>query len=151
MLMSRRKVLGRRIALGLLFVMGLALVAEARQQPGFGPRPARRPSARSGYVFHSRFGDFEPAQSDISQRSNIAIRPYNVMTPRANPAGPTLPSDIPRFQNDSPRPIVARFGEGGGPTRAEQMEALQIGVSRANSLQNQLNALARPYMGFGYW
>jgi len=45
---------------------------------------------------------------------------------------------------------VARFGEGGGPTLADQRAAQQIGIQRANSMQNHIDNYARPFYGYGF-
>jgi hypothetical protein len=49
---------------------------------------------------------------------------------------------------------VAGFDRGGGPNRAEQIAAFQVGQTRARNIQNNINAYGRPYgaygAGFGY-
>jgi hypothetical protein len=47
------------------------------------------------------------------------------------------------------RSHVAVFGQGGGPTRADQIEAFRAGQYRAQNIQNNINAYGRP-LGFGY-
>jgi hypothetical protein len=46
---------------------------------------------------------------------------------------------------------VAGFGQGGGPSRAEQIEAFRVGQFRTQNIQNNINAYGRPVgFGFGY-
>ncbi len=49
---------------------------------------------------------------------------------------------------------VGRFDSGGGPNRAEQLQAEQTGNQRAQTTQNTINTYGRPYgaygAGFGY-
>ncbi len=51
--------------------------------------------------------------------------------------------------NDPVRP--ARFDQGGGPNRAEQLAAQQVGIARYNSIQGHIDTLARPTVGVGYF
>jgi len=56
-----------------------------------------------------------------------------------------------QFQVQGDPVRVAQFGVGGGyPSRAEQMQAQQIGISRNNSLQNHIDNYARPAFGYGF-
>ena len=45
---------------------------------------------------------------------------------------------------------VAQFGVGGYPSRAEQMAAQQIGISRYNSIQGHIDNYAMPHYGYGF-
>ena len=56
-----------------------------------------------------------------------------------------------QFDDGGVDPVqVAGFDRGGGaPDRAEQLQALQIGVQRQNSIQNSIDNYARPYVGYG--
>jgi len=54
-----------------------------------------------------------------------------------------------RFQNDSPRTITARIGNGGQPDRAEQIAAYNAGTFRYNAIQSHIDRYAHPF-GFGY-
>ena len=45
---------------------------------------------------------------------------------------------------------VAQFGVGGYPSRAEQMAAQQIGISRYNSIQRHIDNYAMPHYGYGF-
>jgi hypothetical protein len=57
-----------------------------------------------------------------------------------------------QFQVQGGDPVrVAQFGVGSGyPSRGEQMQAQQIGISRYNSIQNHIDNYARPCFGFGF-
>lgn len=53
-----------------------------------------------------------------------------------------------QVENDPVR--VARFNEGGYPSRSEQLAAQQIGIQRYNSIQNHIDNYARPSFGYGF-
>ena len=57
-----------------------------------------------------------------------------------------------QFQVQGGDPVrVAQFGVGGGyPSRGEQMQAQQIGISRYNSIQNHIDNYARPPSAIGF-
>jgi hypothetical protein len=55
-----------------------------------------------------------------------------------------------RFQNEQDPVRVAQFGQGGYPSRSEQMAAQQIGISRYNSIQRHIDNYAVPHYGFGF-
>jgi hypothetical protein len=56
-----------------------------------------------------------------------------------------------QFQVQGDPVRVAQFGVGGGyPSRAEQMQAQQIGISRYNSIQNHIDNYAMPHFGYGF-
>jgi hypothetical protein len=59
-----------------------------------------------------------------------------------------MPGDRFQVENDPVR--VARFGEGGYPSRSEQLEAQRIGISRYNSIQQHIDNYAMPHWGFGF-
>jgi len=59
-----------------------------------------------------------------------------------------LPGD--RFQTEGDPVRVAKFGVGGYPSRAEQMHAEQIGISRYNSIQGHIDRMATPQFGYGF-
>ncbi len=57
-----------------------------------------------------------------------------------------------QFQEQGDPVRVAKFDQGGGaPNRAEQLQALQIGVQRDNSIMNNINSYARPSFGVGFF
>jgi hypothetical protein len=62
--------------------------------------------------------------------------------------------NTPRSQVDQHPVPVARFDSGGGPTRADQVAAVQVGQQRARNIQDNINVYGRPYgaygAGFGY-
>jgi hypothetical protein len=62
--------------------------------------------------------------------------------------------NTPKSQVDQHPVPVARFDSGGGPTRADQVAAAQVGQQRARNIQDNINAYGRPYgamgIGFGY-
>jgi hypothetical protein len=58
------------------------------------------------------------------------------------------PGDQFQVQGDPVR--VAQFGVGGYPSRAEQLQAQQVGISRYNSIQNHIDNMARPTFGYGF-
>lgn len=85
---------------------------------------------------------------------------YNSHYSTGGSAGYANPGGVGRFaeyydQNTLAPPVdyhatpVARFDSGGGPDRAEQMQAQQLGIQRANSIQNHIDAYGRP-IGLGY-
>jgi hypothetical protein len=45
---------------------------------------------------------------------------------------------------------VAKFGVGGYPSRAEQLQAQQVGISRYNSIQGHIDRMAMPRFGYGF-
>ncbi len=55
-----------------------------------------------------------------------------------------------QFQVQGDPVRVAQFGVGGYPSRAEQLQAQQIGISRYNSIQNHIDNYARPMYGYGF-
>jgi hypothetical protein len=55
-----------------------------------------------------------------------------------------------RFQVEQDPIRVARFNEGGYPSRSEQLAAQQVGIQRYNSIQNHIDNYARPYFGYGF-
>ena len=59
-----------------------------------------------------------------------------------------LPGDRFQVEGDPVRP--AQFGVGGYPSRAEQMEAQRIGISRDNSIQGHIDRYAAPQWGYGF-
>jgi hypothetical protein len=59
-----------------------------------------------------------------------------------------LPGD--RFQVEGDPVRTAQFAVGGYPSRAEQMEAQRIGISRYNSLQYHIDRYAAPMWGYGF-
>lgn len=59
-----------------------------------------------------------------------------------------LPGDQFQVQGDPVR--VAKFGVGGYPSRAEQMQAESLGIQRYNSIQNHIDNYARPTWGYGF-
>ncbi len=60
-----------------------------------------------------------------------------------------LPGD--QFQVQGVDPVrVARFAEGGYPSRSEQLAAQQVGIARYNSIQRHIDNYAMPRFGFGF-
>jgi hypothetical protein len=55
-----------------------------------------------------------------------------------------------QFQVQGDPVRVAQFGVGGYPSRAEQMQAQQLGISRYNSIQNHIDNYAMPHWGYGF-
>jgi len=53
-----------------------------------------------------------------------------------------------QIQGDPVR--VARFSEGGYPSRSEQLAAQQVGISRYNSIQRHIDSYAMPHWGYGF-
>ena len=57
-----------------------------------------------------------------------------------------------QFQQPSDRVRVAKFDQGApGTGRADQFQALQVGVQRQNSIQQHIDNYARPAFGVGYF
>lgn len=63
------------------------------------------------------------------------------------PAGNQMQVDNPN-ERDPVR--VATFGDGGIPSRQQQMEAQQIGIQRENAIQQHIDNYARPAYGYGF-
>jgi hypothetical protein len=56
-----------------------------------------------------------------------------------------------QFQIPDRDPVrVAQFGVGGYPSRAEQLQAQQVGISRYNSIQRSIDNYAMPHWGYGF-
>ena len=55
-----------------------------------------------------------------------------------------------QFQVQGDPVKVAKFDQGGYPSREQQMEAQRLGISRYNSIQNHIDNYARPCFGFGF-
>jgi hypothetical protein len=64
-----------------------------------------------------------------------------------NPEYYTANTPISQF-DQRPKP-VARFDQGGGPDRAQQIAAFRAGQQRAQNIQNNINAYGRPYGAYG--
>ena len=55
-----------------------------------------------------------------------------------------------RFQENSDPVRVARFDTGFG-NRSEQMQAQQVGIQRENAIMNNIDRMAAPRLGIGYF
>jgi len=59
-----------------------------------------------------------------------------------------LPGD--RFQVEQDPVRVAKFNQGGYPSRSEQLAAEQVGIQRYNSIQGHIDRYASPRFGYGF-
>jgi hypothetical protein len=97
-----------------------------------------------------------PRRTSTFQETNQYARRESLMDRGrfANPGGvgrnpEYYTANTPMTQLDQ-RPIrVARFDQGGGPNRAEQIAAFRAGQLRTQNIQNNINAYGRPYGAFG--
>ena len=163
--MIRRVALASLILGWLTFPASAQLVHATPQAPGvpqgqlaaLPPKPRPAESARSEgrpQVAEAK----RPASTAeaLPRRASTAARrdPPAAQGRFANPGGvgrfseyytpytPTSPADA--------RPTrVARFDQGGGPDRAEQIAAFQAGQMRTRNIQNNINAYGRPYGAYG--
>lgn len=55
-----------------------------------------------------------------------------------------------QFQSAGDPVKVAQFGQGGYPSRSEQLAAQQVGISRYNSIQQHIDRMAMPRFGYGF-
>jgi len=114
--------------------------------PGNGPAPSPgdvQPYRRRSIVHRY------PQQGDNSDNSAPGFR---------NPGGRGRKEEFyqagDKFQSQEgvKDPVgVAKFDQGGGPNRQEQLQAQQVGIQRGNSLQNHIDNMARPYYGVGFF
>lgn len=140
----------QRLTWAAIVAASVVASAAAQQPPTSGAKPPVRPKATSATSLHPK------------QRSIVHHYPYpypNYYTDDShagwrNPGGAGRyleyypPGD--RFQEAGDPVRVARFDQGGGaPDRAEQLQAQQIGIQRYNSIQNHIDRMARPYIGYG--
>ena len=105
-----------------------------------------------------------PAQARMQRRSIVQHYPYpypeyyhgDQSAGFRNPGGVGRFTELypagNQFQEQGDPVRVANFDQGGGaPNRAEQLQALQIGVQRQNSIMNHIDSYARPSFGVGYF
>lgn len=141
----------------LLFAALLALPASAVAQdkpapardPNAADRPQARPSRRS-------FADLpDPHPSILRHKSwheefvPSSQREYAYRNPGGVGRRAEYYPPNNQFQNDSPRHITAKIGNGGQPDRAEQLQAQLVGGANYNYLQTHIDRYGRPAFGFG--
>jgi hypothetical protein len=123
------------------------------------PQRASQPSPRYGVT-----PDYVRPQAHQPQRRRSIVHHYPYPYPGAyhdddtagfrNPgnvgrhAEYYLPGD--RFQVEQDPVRVARFNQGGYPSRSEQLAAQQVGISRYNSIQGHIDNYAMPRFGYGF-
>ena len=117
----------------------LAMTAFAQQTT---TTPTKKKNLRRSIVHHYRYpypGHYHGDQT-AGFRNPGGVGRYGEYYP---------PGD--QFDDGGIDPVrVASFDRGGGaPDRAEQLQAQQIGIQRQNSIQNQIDNYARPYVGYG--
>src|SRR3954454_6246048 len=137
--------------------------ANPRSQPsnaqGDNPQAANAPSPRYGVT-----PDYITPQAHQPHRRRSIVHHYPYPYPGAynnddtagfrNPGGVGrhaeyyLPGD--RFQVEQDPVRVARFNQGGYPSRSEQLAAEQVGISRYNSIQQHIDNYAMPRFGYGF-
>src|SRR4051794_5710356 len=164
-----RAVLSGAVFLG-VGVLGWSLSPAVGQEPanpsqpaansrGDQPQAANAPSPRYGVT-----PDYVTPQAHQPHRRRSIIHHYPYPYPGAysnddtagfrNPGGVGrhaeyyLPGD--RFQVEQDPVRVARFNQGGYPSRSEQLAAQQVGISRYNSIQSHIDNYAMPRFGYGF-
>jgi hypothetical protein len=159
----------RWVGLSLALIVGLALVTQtmtiAHGQEPAGPTPAGSDKAvRQTAQTIGAVPDYIRPQAHQPQRRRSIVHHYPYPYPGAyynddtagfrNPGGVGrhaeyyLPGD--RFQVETDPVRVARFNQGGYPSRAEQLAAEQVGISRYNSIQQHIDNYAMPHYGYGF-
>lgn len=124
-----------------------------------GPQTASAPAARYGVT-----PDYVKPQAHQPHRRRSIVHHYPYPYPGAyynddtagfrNPgnvgrhAEYYLPGD--RFQVERDPVRVARFNQGGYPSRSEQLAAERVGISRYNSIQQHIDNYAMPRFGYGF-
>ncbi len=158
----------RLLGAGALLLCGLP-AARAQQQanPAASPTPPNAAAAARSQAGRPAVPDHIHPQAYAPQRRRSIVQHYAYPYPGyynsdqtagfRNPGGVGRyaeyypPGDRFQVENDPVR--VAQFGVGGYPSRAEQMQAQQIGISRYNSIQRHIDNYAMPRfvygMGFG--
>lgn len=156
------------LAPGLVLAFTLALWSQspARSQepadtnaPQAAPAPVDQPAVRRPAV-----PDHVRPQAFGSQRRRSVVHHYAYPYPGyyhgddtagfRNPGGVGrhaeyyLPGDKFQVENDPVR--VAKFAQGGYPSRAEQMQAQSLGIQRYNSIQSHIDNYAMPHFGYGF-
>jgi hypothetical protein len=96
-----------------------------------------------------------PAVPRAAKPVAVAERdPLSVQGRFANPGGIGVRREYytpftPMTRWEAPQHPVAGFDRGGGPTRADQINAFRAGQYRAQNIQNNINAYGRP-IGYGF-
>jgi hypothetical protein len=134
-------------------------VAEAPPPPPK-PVPASRPNDQASSTAAAQRSIARlnplPRQTSTFQETNQYARREALMDQGrfANPGGvgrtpEYYTANTPITQMDQ-RPVpVARFDQGGGPNRAQQIAAFRAGQMRTQNIQNNINAYGRPYGAYG--
>ena len=137
----------------------IAVAAEVPPPPPK-PAPVPRPDDRaaSSVVAQRSIARLNPLprQASTFQETNRYARREALMDQGrfANPGGvgrnpEYYTANTPISQTDA-RPVpVARFDQGGGPNRAQQIAAFRAGQLRTQNIQNNINAYGRPYGAYG--
>ncbi len=102
------------------------------------------PSYSSGHRYWSRTAPSRPPQnpdSEFGYRNPGGVGRVAEFYPPNN-----------QFANGGRNPVVAaQFGSGSPDlSRSAQMEAQRIGIQKTNSLNSQIESLARPFGGWGF-
>lgn len=115
-------------------------------EPGSAPRISDpyMPAYSSGHRYWSRTAPSPPPhhpESEFGYRNPGGVGRVAEFYPPNN-----------KFENQGRNPVAAaRFGSGSPDlSRSAQMQAQQIGIQKTNSLNNQIDAFARPFGGFGF-
>ena len=165
----QRVMLSGAVVLG-VGVLGWSLSSAVGQEPANpgpaqgntqadGPQAATAPSPRYGVT-----PDYVQPQAHQPHRRRSIVHHYPYPYPGAyynddtagfrNPGGVGrhaeyyLPGD--RFQVEQDPVRVAKFNQGGYPSRSEQLAAQQVGISRYNSIQGHIDNYAMPHFGYGF-
>jgi hypothetical protein len=155
--------LSQVLLVGIAFV-SRALTAAITQEPGGSSSPTTEKAAGQAAQTIGRVPEYIRPQAHQPQRRRSIVHHYPYPYPGAyynddtagfrNPGGVGrhaeyyLPGD--RFQVETDPVRVARFNQGGYPSRAEQLAAQQVGISRYNSIQQHIDNYAMPHYGYGF-
>jgi hypothetical protein len=158
------------VATSLAFFLGagalcVSLSGASGQEPAVPSQaPANSDGANQPAPTYGSVPDYVKPQAHQPQRRRSIVHHYPYPYPGAynedetagfrNPGGVGrhaeyyLPGD--RFQVEQDPVRVARFNEGGYPSRSEQLAAQQVGISRYNSIQRHIDNYAMPHYGYGF-
>lgn len=145
---------GFRVIAGVCALSVFTAAAHAQNAPA---NPRSKPAATNGARAGQRPNTAYAQQTPRQPSSSVAHRswPYNSNEGYGyrNPGGVGRHAEYyppgDRFQNDSPRHVVAQIGNGGQPDRNEQLQAQAIGIQRYNAVQSHIDRYGAPF-GFGY-
>lgn len=137
------------------FCLAAIPAATIAQSPSAGSAADGSPAARPARP--ASFAELPPPHPSVLRVSpwhEEYIPPENRDYGFRNPGGVGRRAEYyppgDRFQNDSPRRVTARIGNGGQPDRAEQLQAQAVGGANYGRLQSHIDRYGSPRFGFGY-